>query len=306
MPERRGFRLSVEVVFLLALAAALSLAELKAITIAALMLLGWLVVALLEWVAWRGEAHYGRGLPPRYYVPQSLLPPPVAVEQAWRGYPSPEQHEDAPTWIAPRALRSELLDEWPLVMPIAVVPEPDPSDVAEPDPSDVAESEPSDMAEPDLSAVAEDPSAVGEPEPDVPAHAFVPELLDEQPVSPVGVVAEPAPLRVDEPDLVVGAALDPPAVLATRPDPQADVLPGLAADQQPRTPVEETQDSDEAFVPQPIPSVSRLERHRIDPLRGQERRRLPWRRGGDTQGDVAVPVRPDGLRPLPRNRARKG
>ena len=64
MPERRGFRFALEVLFLAALAAALGFARLRPLAVAGIMLLGWLLVALLEWVTWRGEAHYGRGLPP--------------------------------------------------------------------------------------------------------------------------------------------------------------------------------------------------------------------------------------------------
>ncbi len=115
MPERRGFRFALEVVFLAALAAALSFAQLRPLAVAGFMLLGWLLVALLEWVTWRGEAHYGRGLPPRYYVPRVSLPQPLPLEQAWQGYPAPEHHDDdAPTWVASPALRAELLGGWPV------------------------------------------------------------------------------------------------------------------------------------------------------------------------------------------------
>src|SRR5476651_2139503 len=114
MPERRGFRFALEVLFLAALAAALSFADLRALAITAFMLLGWLLVALLEWVTWRGEAHYGRGLPPRYYVPRTSLPQPVPLEQAWQSYPAPEHHDDAPTWIASPAFQAELLGAWPV------------------------------------------------------------------------------------------------------------------------------------------------------------------------------------------------
>ena len=43
-------------------------------------LLGWVLVAVLEWVAWRGRPHYGSGLPPRYYVPRLNLPPAAPVQ----------------------------------------------------------------------------------------------------------------------------------------------------------------------------------------------------------------------------------
>ena len=50
--------------FLLALAVGLTLAELQPLEIGGIMLLGWLIVAALEWAAWRDEPHYGSGLPP--------------------------------------------------------------------------------------------------------------------------------------------------------------------------------------------------------------------------------------------------
>ena len=59
----------------LGLAVALTLAQPGPLAIAGIMLLGWVIVAALEWAAWRGEPHYGSGLPPRYYVPSVNLPP---------------------------------------------------------------------------------------------------------------------------------------------------------------------------------------------------------------------------------------
>jgi hypothetical protein len=114
MPERRGFRFAIEVLFLAALAAALSFAELRPLEIAGLMLAGWLLVALFEWITWAGEPYYGRGLPPKYYVPRRSLPQPIPLEQAWQGYPEPEHYDDAPTWVAPPELRAELLGAWPV------------------------------------------------------------------------------------------------------------------------------------------------------------------------------------------------
>jgi hypothetical protein len=113
MADRRGQRFLLEALFLIALAAALAFARLDALEIAGLMLLGWVIVALLEWAAWRGEPHYGSGLPPRYYVPSLNLPPAQPLEQVvTTGYP--EARDEAPTWIAPAALRAELLGEWPV------------------------------------------------------------------------------------------------------------------------------------------------------------------------------------------------
>jgi len=114
MPERRGSRFVVEALFLAALTVALALAHLDAIEIVGAMALGWLVVAAIEWTAWRGEPHYGAGLPPRYYLPRLDLPPPQPLEQVEQGYPG-SGRDDAPTWIASASLRAEVLGAWPLV-----------------------------------------------------------------------------------------------------------------------------------------------------------------------------------------------
>jgi len=114
--DRQGSRFALEVLFLAALAAGLALAKLSALEIIGVMAIGWLVVALLEWAAWRGEPHYGSGLPPRYYVPSTSLPPPQPLEQVYAGYPDP-QREEAPTWIASADVRAKLLGEWPVTAP---------------------------------------------------------------------------------------------------------------------------------------------------------------------------------------------
>jgi hypothetical protein len=115
MSDRRGSRFVLEVLFLLALAVALTLTNLSPLEIAGVMLVGWVVVALFEWAAWREEPHYGSGLPPRYYVPQVNLPPAQPLEQVATGYP--EARDEAPTWIASAALREEMLGEWPVAAP---------------------------------------------------------------------------------------------------------------------------------------------------------------------------------------------
>jgi hypothetical protein len=113
MTERRGSRFLLEVLFLVALAAALTLAHLSTTQVVGAMLLGWVVVAAIEWVSWRGEPHYGSGLPPKYYVPSMNLPPAQPLEQVHAGYPDASRDE-APTWIAPAALRAQMLGEWPV------------------------------------------------------------------------------------------------------------------------------------------------------------------------------------------------
>src|SRR5437588_11723669 len=98
MTDRRGSRFILEVLFLLALTAALTLANVGPLEIAGIMLVGWVIVAVLEWVAWRDEPHYGSGLPPRYYVPQVSLPPAQPLEPVAAGYP--EARDPAPPWTA--------------------------------------------------------------------------------------------------------------------------------------------------------------------------------------------------------------
>src|SRR6476469_1638240 len=117
MPDHRGSRYALEVLFLVALAVGLTLAELQPLEIGGVMLLGWLIVAALEWAAWRDEPHYGSGLPPRYYVPTVNLPPARPLEQVPAGYPE-AQRDEAPTWIASAALRAEMLGEWPHSAPV--------------------------------------------------------------------------------------------------------------------------------------------------------------------------------------------
>jgi len=132
MPDRRGTRFVLEALFLVGLAVALTLAKLEPLEIGGIMLLGWLLVAVLEWAAWRGEPHYGSGLPPRYYVPNVNLPPAQPLEQVRVGYP--EAHRDeAPTWIASAAVRAEVLGEWPHTAPEPAEPagKPEPAGPAE-------------------------------------------------------------------------------------------------------------------------------------------------------------------------------
>jgi len=127
MADRRGSRFVAEALFLVALAVALTLARLDALEIAGAMLLGWVVVAALEWAAWRAEPHFGSGLPPRYYVPAVKLPPPQPLEQVDQGYPE-SGRDDAPTWIATASLRAEVLGEWPVFGPVQHEPDEDEED----------------------------------------------------------------------------------------------------------------------------------------------------------------------------------
>ena len=94
-------RFTVEALFLALLAAALTVADLEPPVIVGLMLVGWVVVALYEWAATCERPYYGRGLPPRYYVPQVSLPPPRPLEQRPSAYIAGRvADDDTPTWIA--------------------------------------------------------------------------------------------------------------------------------------------------------------------------------------------------------------
>jgi hypothetical protein len=112
MIDHRGSRFALEVVFLIALAAVLAVATVRPLVIVGVMALGWVLVAAVEWAVWRGQPHFGSGLPPRYYVPRLSLPPAQVLEQVRAGYPE-SQRDEAPTWIASAALRAEVLGEWP-------------------------------------------------------------------------------------------------------------------------------------------------------------------------------------------------
>ena len=173
MPDRRGSRFILEVLFLVGLAVALTLAKLRPLEIAGVMLLGWLIVAILEWAAWRGEPHYGSGLPPRYYVPSVNLPPAQPLEQVRVGRQD-AQPDEAATWIASPALRAEVLGadaleagvlgEWPHVVPAPAESKTDvvagPSEV-DADPWTVVALPAAPLGEPEPEP---EPIAVGEPE----------------------------------------------------------------------------------------------------------------------------------------------
>ena len=116
MPGRRGPRLVVEVLFLLALALGLAFADVRGVTIVAVMLAGWAIAAAFEWASWRDEPHYAAGFPPRYHVPRVELPPSQPLEQVAPAYPE-ARRDEAPTWIASAALRAEVLGDWPVASP---------------------------------------------------------------------------------------------------------------------------------------------------------------------------------------------
>jgi hypothetical protein len=124
VPDRRGLRFLLEALFLAGLAAALAVARLRSGEIVGAMAVGWVLVAVLEWAAWRGRPHYGSGLPPRYYVPRLNLPPAAPVQPARSsGFPTSPRAEET-VWRAASAVRTETIGDWPLAVPGAGDPRP--------------------------------------------------------------------------------------------------------------------------------------------------------------------------------------
>ncbi len=112
MPRRRSGRFVLEALFLAGVAAAATVADLRPAGVIVLMALAWVIVALLEWTAWLDEPHYGRGLPPRYYVPQVALPPPRAVEQ-FAPYPLILEPGEETTFVTAVSEWATALEDWP-------------------------------------------------------------------------------------------------------------------------------------------------------------------------------------------------
>jgi hypothetical protein len=193
MPDHRGSRFALEVLFLVALAVGLTIASVEPLVIAGVMLLGWVLVALFEWAAWRDEPHYGSGLPPRYYVPTLNLPPAQPLEQVAAGYPE-AQRDEAPTWIASAALRAEVLGEWP-VAPAAPSDEPEDDDPAV-DEEQAVDDDRWTRAELPVAPMDEQEDAAPEPLP--------------QPAEPVAVAAPDEPEADTDPGR--SAAVEEPAV----------------------------------------------------------------------------------------------
>jgi hypothetical protein len=207
MSDSRGSRFAFEILFLVALAVAAALTDLQPLEIAGVMLVGWLVVALLEWASWRERPHFGSGLPPRYYVPQVNLPPAQPLEQVAAGYP--ETRDEAPTWIASAALRNEMLGDWPVAVAVDHEPEP------KPEPEPVHEADP--WTYPEELPVA----PLGELAPPQEAEP-APQIEPEPQVAPVAVAVEPEPELEPEPE-----PEPEPAPAALEPEPVVEAAPEL-------------------------------------------------------------------------------
>jgi hypothetical protein len=271
VPDRRGSRFVLEVLFLLGLTVGLTLAKLSPLEIGGVMLVGWVIVAGLEWAAWRGEPHYGSGLPPRYYVPRVNLPPAQPLEQVATGYPDATRDE-APTWIASAALRDELLGEWPMAAPMTEQVE-------------VVETVVESVSAPEAAPVV--------------LPAVDPWLVQELPVAPLGELEPEPELVAPEPEAV---AVEPeleaepvPAEPAPAPEPEAELAPAL--------------DVALAHSAQGVAALGvaaqSTARYHLDPLADPPPRRRFGRSGGEAPAAVDVPARPEGVRSLPGRPARQ-
>jgi hypothetical protein len=270
VPDGRGWRFGLEVAFLVALAVVLGIANVGASVIVIVMLAGWVLVALLEWAAWREEPHWGSGSPPRYYVPPTEIPPRRVIDQGYkvdqgypveRGYPG-QRESEAPTWIATPEMRAAALEDWPVPPPVDESDEP------------AAES-------PEARPAAVEPSA----------SAVVPEaVVEEPPVSAPDAsdaADEPAPAPEPEEEPLEAALLHEAAAVSL---------------EEPHEPAEtngsdpwEVQSFPEGQDPRDLVlEGTRTSLHRIDPLTEPEGRRWPWQRRADgvPAGATEFPARP--------------
>ncbi len=267
MPRRGVRRFVLEVLFLAGVAAALTIADLRPAAVIVLMAVAWVIVALLEWAAWLGEPHYGRGLPPRYYVPHVALPPPRAVEQYRGGYPVLGLHDDEPTFVASTTEWAAELADWPALGPEVL--------------------EDTEIASPE-DRVVRLPPPVHDLEETVAAEYFVAEPNS---ATPVEAAPEPAP-EADRTPMVAEAAVAAAAAAAMS---SAAAVP-VVEPAVPPAPV---------VQPEPVPVVLSLPQrppstvlHRVDPLGGQGRGRFR-RRYADDEDVVEVHDGPPPNRVLP-------
>jgi hypothetical protein len=272
VPDGRGARIALEAGFLLAVAVLLGAMRVDPVWIVLVMTLAWVIVALLEWAAWREEPHWASGQPPRYYVPAQAVPPrpPTQELPAFSIYPQPAvPRDDAPTWIATPEMRDELLG-WPAGVPVEEELEP------------VAEAVADEVSEEllvEAAVAASEPEEqgwdVGWPAVDEPEPAVDPWVAEELPE----VVIErfqPAP----EPE---------PEPVFAEPEPDPDPEPEREAEiEEERAPVLQ------AIAPSPdlAPRAHRLAGHRLDPFSEERGGRWPWQRGGESPADAELPSLP--------------
>jgi hypothetical protein len=202
MGARHGRRFLLEVLYLLGLAAALAFSDLHAYVIVAAMAVGWLLVAGIEWAAFRNLPHFAAGEPPRWRMPRIELPPPRPLEQLAPAYPGAPRDE-AVTWIASAELREELLGEWPVASVPEDTQEASPGEWLAPQPERVdTAAEPDPEPEPEPGAASAPSAEAPEPGPVEPVSAPGAEVTEP---GPVGTLSSPVPAPAP-----VEAASEPP------------------------------------------------------------------------------------------------
>ena len=285
MPRRRASRFAFEVLFLVAVAAALTIAELRPVVVAGVMLLGWLVVALFEWAAWLDEPHFGSGLPPRYYVPQVALPPARPVEQLGSGYPDSQEREEELTWIDSPSAWGEVIEDWPILDSSAAGEE---TEIAAPDQIEeqpVGELPPAPQAEPAV------------PEAELTSE-LDPSILEDSVAAPEeGVLEQELEVQRDVeavPELDAPVVPDGLAPLVQEPEPEREAEPEAEPGSRRRPAAPEV-----GRRGRPGPA-----RHRIDPLALPQGGLFRRRRGQGDGAVVEVQDRPPAVRALP-GRARR-
>ena len=299
MTRGRIWRFFFEVLFLGGAATVATVAELRPLGVILLMALACIVVALFEWTSWLGEPHFGRGLPPRFYVPQISLPPPRPVEQPRSSYPVGLGRDDTPTWVVSADEWATALDSWP-VLPaspageetqIAIADDPPPEFAPEikrsartpltlpPVDEDLVE-------DADTGDVGADLIEAGFYEPDL----FDPDGADEyeddtvEPAVPAAHSDGPAPGSIAPRDPTPPPVAPVPAPAAPAPRPAVNGLQPLTAPP----------------VPDPV-ATHRPSRHQIDPIGMPQRRGLFARRQRTPIIIAELPGGPPPGRPLPSN-----
>jgi outer membrane biosynthesis protein TonB len=159
MPEGLGARLAIENGFLILLAIGAAVADLEPLMIVLVMAIGWILVVLVEVMAWRAR--------PQYAVRETVAPAPVELPPL-----EPEPYGGAPPEYA--AAGAEPAPEYP---PAPVEPEPEREPVAPVEPVEEA-------------VVTPEPEAEPEPQPEPVAEAAAaaertPESAEETAVRPV-------------------------------------------------------------------------------------------------------------------------
>jgi hypothetical protein len=281
---RRLGRFVVEVAFLGGLAALAAVARLRPEAVIAVMGFGWVVVALAEWSWWLDRPHFGRGLPPRYYVPQVSLPPAQPIEQRplaamAAAAPPALRREEEETWIESSPNWAKAFDEWPQI---------------------------------DLAELGEDTGIqqLGLPGEPLPAALLGAALAGGELDAPTELFEVEIELTIEAPpDVHPGAVPLPPLEDAL---PEEAEPPPVPPAEPPAPAPAETPAPAPAEAPPPVPRLERVPprgkaarptsaslraRHRIDPFAPLEAPR--WRRRRDPGGVVNVPNRPPIDRPPP-------